>query len=115
MPMQPRPSSETVRSRSCRCSMGTEASCGPCHSELMDAATQYEEIELTVAEGIATVTLDRPERLNAFTGIMMNELIDACDRIDADPDVRVAVVTGRGRGFCAGADLEVGADTFNYG
>jgi len=74
----------------------------------------YEEIELTVADGIATVTLDRPERLNAFTAIMMNELIDAFDRIDADPEVRVVVMTGRGRGFCAGADLEAGANTFNY-
>jgi enoyl-CoA hydratase/carnithine racemase len=75
---------------------------------------EYTQIELTVSNAVATITLDRPERLNAFTGTMMNELIDACDRIDADPEVRVAVITGRGRGFCAGADLESGADTFNY-
>ncbi|MEV5747598.1 enoyl-CoA hydratase-related protein [Actinoallomurus sp. NPDC052308] len=74
----------------------------------------YTEIDYTVADGIATITLDRPERLNAFTLVMRGELIDAFDRADADDDVRVVVVTGRGRAFCAGADLERGGSTFDY-
>jgi enoyl-CoA hydratase/carnithine racemase len=61
-------------------------------------------------DGIALVTLDRPERMNSLTYRMADELIDAVDRIDADDDVRAAIVTGRGRMFCAGADLE--GDTF---
>jgi enoyl-CoA hydratase/carnithine racemase len=75
----------------------------------------YTEIEYTVADGVATITLDRPERLNAFTLVMRGELIDAFDRVDADDDVRAVVVTGRGRAFCAGADLERGGDTFDHG
>ncbi len=62
---------------------------------------------------ILTITLDRPDRLNAFTVAMQRELCAAFDRADADPDVRVVVVTGRGRGFCAGADLAMGAATFD--
>jgi enoyl-CoA hydratase/carnithine racemase len=62
---------------------------------------------------VAVITLDRPERLNAFTTTMMHELIDAFDRVDADDDVRVVIVTGRGRGFCAGADLGLGGATFD--
>ncbi|MGB0111848.1 MAG: crotonase/enoyl-CoA hydratase family protein [Ilumatobacteraceae bacterium] len=77
---------------------------------------EYEEILYEVAEGIATVTLHRPERMNAFTGRMMYEVIDAFDRIDADDDVRVVIVTGSGeRAFCAGADLGAGGDTFSKG
>jgi enoyl-CoA hydratase/carnithine racemase len=75
----------------------------------------YAEIDYTIADGIATITLDRPERLNAFTHVMRAELIDAFDRADADDDVRVVVVTGRGRAFCAGADLERGGSTFDFG
>jgi enoyl-CoA hydratase/carnithine racemase len=75
----------------------------------------YSEIDYTVADGVATITLDRPKRLNAFTLVMRGELIDAFDRADADDDVRAVVVTGRGRAFCAGADLERGGDTFNHG
>ena len=73
----------------------------------------YTEIDYSVAGRIATVTLDRPERLNAFTFVMRRELIDAFDRADADDDVRAVVVTGRGRAFCAGADLGRGAVTFD--
>ena len=73
----------------------------------------YEHISYDVADGVLTITLDRPEQLNAFTGTMQNELIDACDRADADDNVRVIIVTGRGRGFCAGADLSGGPATFD--
>jgi enoyl-CoA hydratase/carnithine racemase len=72
------------------------------------------EISYQVAEGIATVTLNRPDRLNAFTVRMAKELVDTFDAIDADDAVRVVIVTGAGRGFCAGADLGGGAGTFNY-
>jgi enoyl-CoA hydratase/carnithine racemase len=75
----------------------------------------YTQIAYDVADRIATITLDRPERLNAFTGVMMNEMIDAFDRSDADDDVRAVIITGRGRGFCAGADLSGGGETFSRG
>ena len=75
----------------------------------------FETIALEVdGDGIATITLDRPDRLNAFTVTMMDELIAAFDRTDADDDVRAVVVTGRGRAFCAGADLGAGGSTFDY-
>jgi enoyl-CoA hydratase/carnithine racemase len=73
----------------------------------------YKEIAYEVEDRILTITLDRPDRLNAFTGTMMSELIDAFDRADADDEVRAIIVTGRGRGFCAGADLSAGAGTFD--
>ncbi len=65
--------------------------------------------------GIARITLQRPRRLNAFTNRMQHELGDAFDRVDADLDVRAVVVTGSGRGFCAGADLGSGERTFAGG
>lgn len=74
----------------------------------------YEQIDYSVADGIATITLNRPDKLNAFTGVMMAEMIDAFDRIDADDAVRCVIVTGAGRAFCAGADLSAGAKTFDY-
>lgn len=74
----------------------------------------YEQIIYDVADGIATITLNRPDKLNAFTGTMMAEMIDAFDRIDADDAVRCVIVTGAGRAFCAGADLSAGAKTFDY-
>jgi enoyl-CoA hydratase/carnithine racemase len=73
----------------------------------------YEQIIYEVAENIATITLNRPEKLNAFTGIMMNEMIDAFDKADADDNVRAIIVTGAGRAFCAGADLSAGPRTFD--
>ncbi|WP_346056176.1 enoyl-CoA hydratase-related protein [Amycolatopsis dongchuanensis] len=73
----------------------------------------YDEIGYEVADAIATITLNRPERLNAFTLEMAHQLIAAFDEADADDSVRVVVVTGAGRGFCAGADLERGASTFD--
>jgi enoyl-CoA hydratase/carnithine racemase len=74
----------------------------------------FEEILYEVAEGVLTITLNRPERLNAWTPVMQRELIAAFDLADADDAVRVIVVTGAGRGFCAGADLERGAETFDW-
>ena len=71
------------------------------------------QIALDVVDGIATITLDRPDQLNAFTGRMLDELLDAFDRTDGDDDVRAVIVTGRGRAFCAGADLSAGASTFD--
>ena len=64
---------------------------------------EYEQIAYDVEDRILTITLDRPEKLNAFTNRMMTEMIDALDRADADDSIRVVIVTGRGRGFCAGA------------
>jgi enoyl-CoA hydratase/carnithine racemase len=74
----------------------------------------YEQILFEVRDRILTITLNRPDRLNAFTPQMRQELIDAFDRADADDDIRAIIVTGAGRSFCAGADLEAGADTFDY-
>jgi len=76
---------------------------------------EYTQIIYAVDEHVATIMLNRPEQLNAFTGTMMREIVDAFDRIDADDDVRVVIVTGAGRGFCAGADLSGGGDTFAAG
>ena len=73
----------------------------------------YEQIIYEVADNIATITLNRPEKLNAFTGIMMTEMIDAFDKVDADDNVRAVIVTGAGRAFCAGADLSAGPRTFD--
>lgn len=74
----------------------------------------YETLKYEVADKILTITLNRPDRLNAFTGQMMLDLITAFDAADKDDGIRAIVVTGEGRGFCAGADLGAGADTFNY-
>lgn len=73
----------------------------------------YEQILYDVKDGILTITMNRPDKLNAFTGTMMKEMIDALDCADADDEVKAIIVTGSGRGFCAGADLSSGADTFN--
>src|SRR2546423_9711223 len=75
---------------------------------------EYEQIRYEVADSVLTLTMNRPDRLNAWTPTMLGELLDAFDRSDADDDVRVVIVTGAGRGFCAGADLEAGGSTFDY-
>lgn len=75
----------------------------------------YSQIAYEVADRVATITLDRPDRLNAFTVTMQRELCAALDEVDTDPGVRAVVVTGRGRGFCAGADLGAGGDSFDRG
>jgi len=73
----------------------------------------YETIKYEVNDKILTITLNRPDRLNAFTGQMMNDLISAFDSASKDDEIRVVIVTGEGRGFCAGADLGAGEATFN--
>jgi enoyl-CoA hydratase/carnithine racemase len=73
----------------------------------------FEEIRYEVADGVLLITLDRPDRLNAFTSTMGRELIAAFDGADADDDVRAIIVTGAGRAFCAGADLGGGGETFD--
>ncbi|MGA8900303.1 crotonase/enoyl-CoA hydratase family protein [Bradyrhizobium sp.] len=73
----------------------------------------FETITYEVSEQILTITLNRPDKLNAFNATMMRELIEAFDAADADDDVRAIIVTGAGRAFCAGADLSSGADTFD--
>ncbi|MGE5466065.1 MAG: enoyl-CoA hydratase-related protein, partial [Ignavibacteria bacterium] len=65
----------------------------------------YESIQFTIANGIAVLTLNRPDRLNSFTKAMHGEVRDALDKLQADKTVRVLVLTGAGRGFCAGQDL----------
>ena len=74
----------------------------------------FETLLYAVEDGVATITLNRPDKLNAFTTQMMLDMIAAFDATDADDAVRVVIVTGAGRGFCAGADLSGGAETFNY-
>ena len=75
----------------------------------------YTEIAYDVADNVATITLNRPTKLNAFTNTMRRELVAAVDAADADDEVRAVVVTGAGRAFCAGADLSSGAETFASG
>lgn len=72
----------------------------------------YETLRFELDDGIATVTLDRPDSLNAYTGQMGEELEDAMQVCDRDDDVRAVVLTGAGRAFCAGADLSEGGETF---
>ncbi|WP_176593669.1 crotonase/enoyl-CoA hydratase family protein [Sphingobium sp. EM0848] len=74
----------------------------------------YETIRYEVEDGVATITLHRPEKLNAFTEKMMAEVIDALDRVDADDAVRAVIFTGEGRAFCAGADLSEGTNAFVF-
>lgn len=73
----------------------------------------FETLLYALDDGIATLTLNRPDRLNAFTGRMMLDMIAAFDHTDADDAVKVVIVTGAGRGFCAGADLAAGGATFD--
>ena len=73
----------------------------------------YEAILYEIEDNILTITLNRPEKLNAFNNIMQNDLINAIDRANDDDEVKAIIVTGSGRGYCAGADLSAGKDTFN--
>src|SRR3954451_19147189 len=76
-------------------------------------AMELTQVRYEVAEGVATLTLDRPERRNAFTAAMADELARPAAAADADETVRVVVVTGAGTAFCVGADLSGGRDTFD--
>ncbi len=77
--------------------------------------TALQTIRYDVTEGIATLTLNRPEKLNAFTAQMRDEMIAVFDETDRDDAVRAVIVTGAGRAFCAGADLSsAGGSTFDY-
>lgn len=78
------------------------------------AARDFETLLYSVEDGVATVTLNRPDKLNAFNTQMMQDLIAVFDETDADDKVRCVIVTGAGRAFCAGADLSAGGSTFDY-
>jgi enoyl-CoA hydratase/carnithine racemase len=81
--------------------------------EIMAAPT-FETLLYVLEDGVATITLNRPEKLNAFNTQMMQDMIAAFDETDRDDAVRCVIVTGAGRAFCAGADLSAGAQTFDY-
>lgn len=78
------------------------------------ALPELQTLRYEAHDGIATITLQRPDQLNAFTTRMCDELIAAFDHTDADDAVRAVIVTGAGRAFCAGADLSGGGQTFDY-
>jgi len=74
----------------------------------------FETAKLEIADGVATLTLNRPERMNAFNEAMVRDMVAAFDITDANDEVRAVIVTGAGKAFCAGADLASAGDTFNY-
>src|SRR5690348_6939838 len=74
---------------------------------------EFEQITTDLTDHVLTITLNRPDRLNAWTQTMFSELMEAFDRADADDEVKAIIVTGAGRAFCAGADLERGGDTWS--
>jgi enoyl-CoA hydratase/carnithine racemase len=76
--------------------------------------TEFETIRYEVSDQIATLTLHRPDRLNAFTQLMAAEIMSALDLVDGDDGVRALIITGEGKAFCAGADLSAGTATFDY-
>lgn len=78
------------------------------------ALPTFETLLLDVQDGIATITLNRPEKLNAFTAQMRDDLVAAFDETDRNDEVRAVIITGAGRAFCAGADLSSGGKTFDY-
>jgi enoyl-CoA hydratase/carnithine racemase len=80
----------------------------------MSTIEKFEYIRYEVADHVARITLDRPEKLNALIDPAYVELLAALDAIDADDEVRAAIVTGEGRGFCAGRDISGGGGTFSY-
>jgi enoyl-CoA hydratase/carnithine racemase len=77
------------------------------------SAPAFAALRYDVADRVATITLNRPDKLNALNGVMLDELLAALERADADDEVRALIVTGAGRAFCAGADLSRGAGTFD--
>lgn len=74
----------------------------------------FETLLYDVQDGVATITLNRPDKLNAFNTLMRDEIITALDHTDADDAVRAVIFTGAGRGYCAGADLSSGGNTFDF-
>lgn len=80
----------------------------------IQTAPDFETIRYAVEDDVATIVLNRPEKLNAFNPQMADELIAAFDAADANDAVRAVIVTGAGRAFCAGADLSTGGATFDY-
>jgi enoyl-CoA hydratase/carnithine racemase len=78
------------------------------------ALPALETLLYSVDDGVATITLNRPDKLNAFTTRMRDEMVAVFDETDADDAVRAVIITGAGRGFCAGADLSSGGKTFDY-
>lgn len=78
-----------------------------------DAPLSYETLAVEVEDGLLTLTLNRPDRLNAVNAAMIGEYLEALDAADRDDEVRAVIVTGAGRAFCAGADLSAGPDTFD--
>ena len=72
----------------------------------------YEDLRVEIADGVAVLTLDRPDQMNAFSGPMAASLAAAYRECDARDDVRAVILTGAGKAFCVGADMSVGADTF---
>ncbi|MDB5447341.1 MAG: enoyl-CoA hydratase [Phenylobacterium sp.] len=77
-------------------------------------APTFEALRYEVEDGVAVVTLNRPDKLNAFNSDMLREMLEVFDITDGDDAVRAVIVTGAGRAFCAGADLSSGAGTFDY-
>lgn len=80
----------------------------------MTVRVDFQTLYIDIADRVATISLNRPEKMNAFTGQMMLDLINAFDVTDRNDDVGAVIVTGAGRAFCAGADLSAGAATFDY-
>ena len=75
---------------------------------------EFNTLQYQVVDHVLTLTMNRPERLNAFNSEMQREFLEALDHADQDDEIRAVIVTGEGRGFCAGADLARGAETFDY-
>lgn len=75
---------------------------------------EFETLRYEIEDQVLLLTMNRPERLNAFNSQMQREFLEALDHADTDDEIRAVIVTGEGRGFCAGADLSKGAETFDY-
>ena len=74
----------------------------------------YEQIETKIEDKSLIISLSRPEKLNAFTEVMMREIIDAVNLAEENNNIRAIIFTGKGEKYCAGADLSTGEDSFNW-